>query len=60
MLPEADRIRITEERAQYKISRTNRYGDNTSSLAMSEITTVNVNDVNTVKGRLQILQQIIS
>ena len=35
----------------------NRYGGDTSSLEMGEIKTSNENDVNTVHGHLQILQQ---
>ena len=52
-------IIITEERARYKISRTNIYGGDTISVAMSEITAVNANDMNTVHCQLQILQQRI-
>ena len=59
-LPEAEIIRITEEMKRYKISCTNRYADDTRSVAMSEITTANENDVNTMHVQLQILQQRIS
>ena len=51
-LPEAEIIRITEERSHYKIPCTNRYGGDTSSVAMSETTTANENDVNTVHVQL--------
>ena len=53
-------IRIINEREWYKISRTNRYGGDTSSVEIIEITTENENGVNTVQGQLQILQQKIS
>ena len=59
-LPEAERISITEEKERCKRSLTNRYGSDTSSLAMSEIKTANANDVNTVHVQLKIIQQIIS
>ena len=49
-LSEEKRIRIIEERVHYKISCTNRYGGYTGSVAMSEITAANTNDVNTVQG----------
>ena len=38
----------------------NRYGGYTSSVAISEITTENYNDMNTVHVQLKIIQQIIS
>ena len=59
-LPDAEIISITEERSRYKISRTNRYGGDTRSLAMIGITIANANDVNNVHGQLKIIQQIIS
>ena len=59
-LPEAKIISIIEESSWYKRSRTNRFGGDTSSVAISEITTSNANYVNTVRNQLQILQQIIS
>ena len=59
-MPEAEIISIIEERAQYKISRTNRYGGDTSLLEISGITTANANDANTVHGQLKILQKRIS
>ena len=59
-LTEAERIIITEERENYKRSRTKRYGGDTISLELSEITTSNTNDVITVHIQLKILQQIIS
>ena len=58
-LPEEEIIRITEEMARYKISCTSRYGFDTVSVSMSEITTENENDVNTVQSQFQILQQRI-
>ena len=59
-LPNVEIIRIVDERERYKISRTTRYGGDTSSVEIIEITTENENGVNTVQGRLQILQQRIS
>ena len=53
-------MRITEKRVRYKRSLMNRYGDDTSSVAISEVTTANSNDMNTVHGQLQILQHLIS
>ena len=38
----------------------NIYGGDISSVAISEITTENSNDENTVQGQLKIIQQIIS
>ena len=55
MLPEAEIIGIRERRKQYKRSRTNRYGGDTRSVSISEITASNTNDVNTVQGQLQII-----
>ena len=54
------RKNIIEERARYKISRTNRYGGDTSLVEISEITTANANDANTVHGQLKILRKRIS